>query len=134
MKPSRQEVLANFKRECPAELLECYTDEGLNMMLDNIEEAERIDDVEFEVTTLDLNYDYCEESLVECVKAFNLPVDLANCQTEAEQQEAMKTAIRKYLEPREALIGFTSENHVISYAEVDEREAWEYAKEIAEMY
>lgn len=134
MKPSRQEVLDNFKRECPAEILECYTDEGLHMMLDKIEGAEREDDVEFEVTTLDLNYDYCEESLEHCIETFNLQVDLTNCQSEDEQQDAMKAAIRKYLEPREALIGFTSENHVISYAEVDEREAWEYAKEIAEMY
>ena len=134
MKPSRQELLDNFKRECPPEILKRYTDEGLNMMIDSIEKSEREEDEEFEVTPLDLNCDYCEESLVECIESFKLQVDLTNCQNETERQAAMKDAIRKYLEPREALIGFTSANRVISYTEVDELEAWEYAKEIKEMY
>ena len=134
MRPSRQEILDNFKRECPAEILKAYTNEGLNMMLDNIEEAERVDDEEFEVTPLDLNCDYSEVSLVECLELFELQVDLTNCQNETERQAAMKDTIKKYLEPREAFIGFTSAHHVIFHADVDELEAWEYAEEIKDMY
>lgn len=126
MKPSRQEVLANFKRECPPELLETYTDEGLEIILDDIENDERMDDTELEIKTVNIYNMYCEESYAECIETFKIEVDLTQAQNEEEGQALMQNAIKEYLEAREALIGFTTTHRVVATLEVMEETLAEY--------
>jgi len=126
MKPSRQAVLDNFKRECPVGLRETYTDEGLNIILDDIEKEERENNEEAEIDTQYICSTYCEESYAQCIETFKIKVDLAQAQTESEQWALMQNAIKKYLEDRRALIGFTSTHRVVADLEVAEETIEEF--------
>ncbi|MEG3880995.1 hypothetical protein QT972_26885 [Microcoleus sp. herbarium7] len=126
MKPSRQEVLDNFKRECPTEILETYTDEGLEIILNDIENDERMDGEESEIETKDIYCMYCEESYVECIENLSIKVELTQNQSEKEQYTLMQNAIKVYLEARGALIGFTNTHRVVSTVEIMEETLEEY--------
>lgn len=126
MKPSRQAVLDNFKRECPSEVLKTYTDEGLEIILDDIESEEREDGEESEIDTQYIGSTYCEESYAECIESLKIKVDLTQAQGESGQQMLMQDAIKQYLEARGALIGFTSAHRVVSTAEVIEETLEEF--------
>lgn len=126
MRPSKQELITSFRRECPTAVNDTWSEEGLSLIFDIMEKDARVDDYELEFTPEEVCSIYCEESYAECIESFKLQVDFVNCQNEAEKQEVMKNAIKKYLEPRHALIAFTSAYRVISFVEVDELEMWQY--------
>lgn len=134
MKPSRQEVLANFKRECPTGLRETYTDEGLEIILDDIENDERIDGIEDETDTRYICNMYCEESYVECIESLGIKLELTQAQSEEEEYALMQNAIKAYLEARNALIGFTSTHRVVSTVEVCEETTEELRAIVADMF
>jgi len=64
-----------------------------------------------------INDSYCEQSLEECLKDYDLQndVDFEDSDDESEEEEKMQAAIEAYLENRTDLIGFTSQGVVYAF-------------------
>lgn len=118
MQPSKKESIALFRRECPTAVNDTWSDEGLGIVFDIMEEEARADEDELEFTPENVCTIYCEESYTEFSKSVELNVDFAKCQNEMEQQNAIKKEIAKNRQVREAIVAFTSTHRIVSYVEV----------------
>lgn len=118
MRPSKQEIIATFRRECPIDIGNTFSDEGLGLIFDIMEKEARMDEDELEFTPENVCTIYCEDSYTEFSESVKLNVDFTKCQNETEQQNVLKKAIAKDRQIREAVVAFTSEHRIVSYLEV----------------
>jgi hypothetical protein len=127
MKTSKKELIAAFRRDCPnQELNDTWSDEGLSVVFDIMEEESLGDEDGFVFTPESVCTYYCEESYTECIESLKIKVDLTQAQSEEEQLTLMENTLKEYLEARGAFVCFTKARRIVSEVEVMQETLAEY--------
>lgn len=94
----------DFKREFEAIRPNNFTDEGLIVLWDYLEEYEDSTGEEIDLDVIALCCDYCEESLSNIVDSYS--IDL-------EGEDDHEQAVKDYLEDKTTLVGITKDGNFI---------------------
>ena len=113
MQISKAKMIELFNTEYLNTVHRKFSDEGLNLLIDQIERQEANETVKLNYTPQDLYENYWEESLEEFVAFYDIELNLDSAQSKAEERAIMKSAIEEYLENRDAFVGFTTTNRVV---------------------
>jgi len=109
---TKSQFVSAYDREYPDD----FSREALELLYDylNTSSVEYFNTVEFGT----INDSYCEQSLEECLKDYDLENDVdfeEDSDDESEKEEKIQEAIKAYLENRTDLIGFTSQGVVYAF-------------------